>query len=469
RRIFDKNGTVADAAVATMFCACVVMAHLCGIGGGFFAIHYDRKRSALKVINARETAPLAVNETLFLDNDSQFVGIRSIAVPGQLRGFDALRLQAGSALPWADLLDEAIELAEKGVPVSGSMATELRRRRTHVVASPELSNLYVSNNTGDLLKEDELLVNPALARTLRTVAQNGSDVFYTGVVAQDLVRDVEAAGGGLITLADLSNYTAQTEDPMAVKLNQDWVAWSPGPPSSGLVVAFVTAVLNTFRDKRHLEDDEKTAHRMVEAFKFAFAHRTGLGDAPLTRENVSKLVGDLQSPAVAHETASKIRERPQPHSESYGLKYGMAEDHGSAQVAVLGPSGDAVLVVGSLNWNFGSLVLSGSTGVLLNNAMAAFSLPGAEDAYDQYPASPSNALGPGYRPMASLAPTAVTDYGGRLVLLAGATGGPPAITGLAQVLVRTLWMKHTLKEAIDAGRLHHQLLPDVLHGESIVD
>ncbi|XP_065306687.2 scoloptoxin SSD14-like isoform X3 [Dermacentor albipictus] len=360
--LIEMNGTAADAAVASMLCVCVVLSHACGLGGGFYALHYKNKTpSEVKFVDAWETAPLQASEAHYVayHNDTIF-GVRSAGVPGQVSGFRELLDAGGSRLPWAALFEEAIKVASQGAPVTTEMARQLARRRAHVLANPALRSLYTKNGLDTLVGPEDVVVNEPLARTLQILAAKGSGDFYTGSVAADLLRDVRASDG-LLTEKDLAEYRARVGNATGMQLDKVMTMWSAPPPSSGIVVSFILALMSSF----------------------------------------------------------------------------------------------------------GSLWLSPSTGVLLNNRLDAFSYPG-RTGFQGYPEQLTNRIAPRKRPMSSAAPLLFTSDG-LLRGLGAPTGGPLAITGAAQVAMRALWMKHTIKEAIDCGRLHHPLLPDSVRAEEYVD
>ncbi|XP_072140238.1 scoloptoxin SSD14-like [Dermacentor andersoni] len=250
RKIFiEMNGTAADAAVASMLCVCVVLSHACGLGGGFFALHYKNKTpSEVKFVDAWETAPLQASEAHYVayHNDTIF-GVRSAAVPGQVSGFRELLDAGGSRLPWAVLFEEAIKVASQGAPVTTEMARQLARRRAHVLANPALRSLYTKKGLDTLVGPEDVVVNEPLARTLQILAAKGSADFYTGSVAADLLRDVRTSDG-LLTEQDLAEYRARVGNATAMQLGRVMTVWSAPPPSSGIVVSFILALINRCDD-----------------------------------------------------------------------------------------------------------------------------------------------------------------------------------------------------------------------------
>ncbi|KAH7950518.1 hypothetical protein HPB49_025056 [Dermacentor silvarum] len=256
----------------------------------------------------------------------------------------------------------------------------------------------------------------------------------------------------------MAEYRPRVGNATGMPLGKVETVWSAPPPSSGIVVSFILALVSRFRHSEGmpLPDDGEMAHRLVEAFKYGIARRGRLED-PLFGD-VTAEMEELQNDDQVTRIAASMGDKPLERIEDYGWRAPATEDHGSSFVAVVAPNGDAVVMVASLNWDFGSLWLSPSTGVLLNNRLDAFSYPGRAG-FQGYPEQLNNRIAPGKRPMSSAAPLLFTSNG-LLQGLQAPTGGPLAITGAAQVAMRVLWMRHTIKEAVDCGRLHHPLLPN---------
>ncbi|KAK8782426.1 hypothetical protein V5799_016231 [Amblyomma americanum] len=173
--------------------------------------------------------------------------------------------------------------------------------------------------------------------------------------------------------------------------------------------------------------------------------------------------------------AAKVAEKPRRNTADYGYRASSVDDHGSEHVCIVGPSVDAIVVVSSINTAFGVMVASRSTGIILNNQMNDFSWPTTRDVHG-FPPAKKNYIEGGKRPMPSLSPIIMVESSGGVLFLGTATGVANTASSLSQVLIRSLWIGHTVKQAIDAGRLHNQLIPenvvkyekttdsDVLHG-----
>merc|ERR1712020_127313 len=198
--------------------------------------------------------------------------------------------------------------------------------------------------------------------------------------------------------------------------------------------------------------------------KFGYAKRTEMGDwnFPPIREHVAKIVKNLTSQDYVEEIKSQIDDsKTFSDPRHYGAEDSLTEDHGTCQHSFLSPDGDAVSVTASINLIWGCKFMSPSTGIIMNNQMDDFASPNITSAYDVPPAK-NNFISPGKRPMSSIV---VTDQQGRVVAVAGASGGTKIITAVAQALLRMLYLGQNVKEAVDARRLHHQLFPMNLNYE----
>ncbi|XP_077491633.1 glutathione hydrolase 1 proenzyme-like [Amblyomma americanum] len=378
RNILRKNGTVGDVAVAVTLCMCVALPNRCGIGGGLFAIYYKAKTGRAVVIDGRETAPADTNWKVFdkkyKPSEAVYVG-----VPGQMIALETLLNLTGTAVPWADLFTDAINLAERGFPIGRELAdiiaSEVNMETSH------LHDIFWRN--GRPLKAGEVLVQRALAGTLRELAQKNASV-YGGTLARALVKDLRAAGSHM-TLEDLGTYRVNVTDPIHFPLAGGYTLLAPRPPAGGIYLGLVLSVLSRFVEQHHdsvLPDDGTTAHRLVEALKFAFGRRSVLGDPHYT--DMDGVVAEAASPATGAKIARTIASHLGPSSEPryYGSPFSGSLGAGTAHFGFLAPNGDAVVLSSSLNSMFGSAVLSTGTGVLFNDVMRDFDLPHGFDQYN---------------------------------------------------------------------------------------
>ncbi|XP_072142955.1 glutathione hydrolase 1 proenzyme-like [Dermacentor andersoni] len=195
RRIYAKNGTTVDAAIATLLCMGVVLPHSMGIGGGFIATVYSRTTKQAKVLIARETAPMEATENMFVNKSiyASIWGGLAVAVPGELRGYEALHKYLNGTLKWADLFEDAILLAKCGFPVGKHLAAALKEGEVVKTALANKTRRFFMNpDTGKVLTEGDTLIQEDLANTLEDIAKYGADYFYNGTFAVKLVEDVKS-------------------------------------------------------------------------------------------------------------------------------------------------------------------------------------------------------------------------------------------------------------------------------------
>lgn len=472
RKIFGKGGSIGDAAVATILCVCVAMPHRCGLGGGFVATYYNRSSRNASAIVVRPRAPGAAQINMYrgIDNAS-LVGPRAVATFGELMGYELLLNVTGSRVPWKDLFDDAIKLADDGVTIYEQLAESIAAVADH--PDSKIRKPLSNPNTTRVLKLGDKYHNKKLAETLRKIAgsEKKGRFFESSYEVQAMVSELREMGG-ILTVKDFEDFRAELGSPASVLLSQDEWLFTTSAPTSGAVLAFVVSVLDKFRHEGLLHDDELSAHRLVEALKFGFARRFQLGDPESfeIKEAVQKVVRELLSVSESDEVALKlITGSTHEDASYYGLELSSVDDHGSGHVCIVSADGDALCLVSTINTEFGAQMLSKVTGIWYNNEMNDFSTPHEKNVYG-LAASSNNYIRAGMRPVSSLCPVVVVDARGDVLFAASATGGQLIISALAQVLVRSLWMEHTVKEAIDAGRLHNQLFPrDVVQHEKTAD
>ncbi|GIY61263.1 glutathione hydrolase 1 proenzyme [Caerostris darwini] len=433
RNILQTGGTAVDSAIATLFCNGVVNPQSMGFGGGFLMTVYIRKNRTFSVVDARETAPEKASKGMFDSNGtlSQEGGL-SIAVPGELRGYKLAHDNYG-ILPWTSLIAPSIEICNKGFEVSEHLAGKLQKLRDRILADDSMREEFYNNATGDVYKAGEILKRPVLGATLKAIADNGPEVLYTGELHQTFLEDITNCGG-VLSAADLANYKPLLKSSVMTELGgaDNLTLHSVPPPGSGLILQLILNVLSHYQmTPAHFEDADQAAlmyHRMVEAFKFAFAHRTQLGDGAFV--NLSQVVSNLQSKEYAKSIWEQISDETTFPSSYYKPEMDDNFDHGTAQVSVLAANGDAVSVTSTINTYFGSLCRSSRTGILLNNAMDDFSSPNITN-YFGVPPSPANSIAPGKRPLSSMCPAVVVDGNGDVRMVVGGAGGTRIITASA--------------------------------------
>ncbi|XP_002736062.2 glutathione hydrolase 1 proenzyme-like [Saccoglossus kowalevskii] len=299
---------------------------------------------------------------------------------------------------------------------------------------------------------------PLLTETFKKIAAGGERVFYNGDLSQQIVSEIQAAGG-IITLEDLKLYSPVRRQPVTIKLN-DNTMYSPPPPSSGVVLQLILNILEGFNFTREsiskVDEAILTYHRVLEAFKLSYARRTELGDTSFV--DIRELVESMQTGQLAEELRSRITDTMTHKTQYYGGIYSQIDDAGTSHICILDEHGNAVSMTSTINYDFGSQVVGNVTGIIYNDEMDDFSTPGLTNTWGYEP-SPANYITPGKRPLSSMSPSIIVDKTGDVVMMAGASGGSRIISSMSLAIINAMWFGDSLEEAIMRPRIHHQLLP----------
>ncbi len=458
-RILQEGGNAVDAAVATALAVGVVNPTSCGIGGGGFMLIYTQATRQAVALDYRETAPAAATSAMFV-RDGQVVpglsvlGGLAVATPGEIAGLFAALARHGTR-PFGVVAAPAIALARDGFAVAPHLAGAIARREELIRARPDLARILLHTD-GTPLRAGDTLRQPDLARTLERIAAEGPAAYYEGPIAAQIAAATRATGG-ILSPRDLAGYRPVWRTPLRGRLDGYTVYGMPPPSSGGGVI--ITA-LNALAgdDLRALGHNSPTyVHLVVEALQFGFADRAALyGDPAFTPVPLRRLLAPARGRALRQRISAPTTFSPRWYGDAV-----VPSDSGTSHLSVVDGAGNAVACTTSINTSFGSLVVAGNTGIILNNTMDDFSpQPGVANAFGLV-GSLANGVAPGKRPLSSMAPTVVTREDA-VAAVAGGSGGPFIISGTLQVLLNALVFGLDADAAVAAPRLHHQWLPPVL-------
>lgn len=462
--VMADGGTAIDAAVATAFALAVVLPAAGNIGGGGFLVHRPAQGEAV-AYDFREKAPAAASSTMFMvdgeyDRDLHHDSHVAVGVPGTVAGLH-LAWRDHGRLEWDRLVEPAIVLAREGFTVTDGLARSLKQILPRMAPYPASVAQFSRDGTpygmGDTLKQ------PDLADTLERIARQGPKGFYEGETASLIAREMERRGG-LITKDDLRAYKAIRRTPLRGTYQGLEILTMPPPSSGGVVLLQVLNILEGYDLPSMGAGSAAYLHRLAEGLRRAFAERAlHLGDPDFNPEMpVLRL--------ISKEHAATLRRTIRPRQASVSSPTSFEWPAVSAEtthLSVVDGDRNAVSLTYTLEAGYGSKIVVPGGGFLLNNEMGDFNAaPGLTNDSGLIGTDP-NLAQPGKRMLSNMTPTVVADEGGGLRLVVGSPGGRRIPGAVLQTLLNATTFKMNVQEAVDAPRIHHQWLPDLLRYERI--
>ena len=451
------GGSAVDAAISIQLVLALVEPQSSGLGGGAFLMHWDGKE--VVAYDGRETAPMAVDERLFLAADGKpmafyeaVVGGRSVGTPGAVRLLETVHRRYGKQA-WARLFEPAIRLAESGFAMSPRL-NQLLAGEKYLKGDPA-ATAYFYNPDGTPKAIGTVIRNPEFAATLRAIAAGGADAFYRGPIATDVVRAVQShSSAGRLASSDFAAYRVKQREAICTDYKAWRVCGMPPPSSGGIAVAQMLGIF-THRNiavfppdaAPMLEPRAEAVHLFSEAGRLTFADR-GLyvADSDFVPVNVAGLIDPTYLKQRAQLIGPRSMGTAQPGVPP-GTGVAWAPDPSplkaaTSHISVVDGDGNAVSMTTTIEDVFGARLMV--RGFLLNNQLTDFSFVPVVDGKPV-----ANRVQPGKRPRSSMAPTLVFDrQSGALVATLGSPGGSQIIGYVAKTLVGVLDWNLDIQQAI---------------------
>jgi len=393
------------------------------------------------------------------DSKKSLTSHLATGTPGTVAGF-SLALEKYGTLPLNKVVQPAIKLARQGFTVNDALAEDLKTYGSEVLPNHDNSKAIFWKN-GEPLKKGDKLVQANLAKSLEMIAELGPDAFYKGAIADQIAQEM-SKNGGLMTKEDLAAYRAVERTPISGDYRGYQVFSMPPPSSGGIHIVQILNILENFDLAKYGFGSADAMQVMAEAEKYAYADRSEyLGDPDFVKVPWQALTNKEYAKSIAQQIdVNKAR----PSSQIRPGKLAPYESNQTTHFSVVDKDGNAVAVTYTLNTVFGTGIVAGNTGILLNNEMDDFSAkPGVPNVYGLV-GGDANAVGPNKRPLSSMSPTIVVKDG-KTWLVTGSPGGSRIITTVLQMVVNSIDFKMNVAEATNAPRFHHQWLPDELRVE----
>ncbi|AZI24349.1 gamma-glutamyltransferase [Pedobacter sp. G11] len=461
--ILKKGGNAVDAAVAVQFALAVVYPNAGNIGGGGFMV-YRSAKGEVNALDFREKASAAASRDMYLDAagnpivEKSLYGHLAAGVPGSVAGMVEAHKKYGK-LSWKEVVQPAIDLAEKGFEITKRQSSELNGLHRKLMDINVNGTALV--NLESTWQERSLLIQTELANTLKLIQQKGRAGFYEGAVADAIVAEMQR-GKGLMTKEDLKNYRAVWRKPITGNYRGYKVITMPPTSSGGIALIQLLQSVEPYPLNRWGHNSDSTVQVIVEAERRVYADRaTHLGDPDFYNVPQKQLLNlDYNKKRMADFNWSTAT----PSDKVLAGVIKGKESEETTHFSIVDHDGNAVSITTTLNGFYGSLVVVKGAGFLLNNEMDDFSVkPGAPNMYGLV-GGEANAIAPNKRMLSSMTPS-IVEKDGQLFMVVGTPGGSTIITSVFQTIINVIDFNMDIQSAVAAKKFHHQWLPDEVYVE----
>jgi len=457
KNILEKGGSAIDAAVAVQSMLSLVEPQSSGIGGGAFILYWDNKNKVLHTFDGRETAPKAVNSHWFIQGNKPMrwidavVGGKSVGVPGAVKALEMAQKEFGK-LPWNTLFDDTIKTAEDGFKVSPRLA-----KLVALDYHPGLKTFPASSTyffpAGLPLKEGTVKKNKKLAKTLKGIAEKGSDYLLKGEVAEKIVKAVNSAeiNPGQMTLKDLASYEPVKREPVCGLYHEKRICGMAPPSSGGVNVYQILKMLEGFDLSQYAPDSVEFANLYTQASALSYADREKfIADSDFTNLPFAAMINtaylERRAESISGDKEWRRKRAGNPYADANVALGTSMELPNTSHVSIVDKEGNAVSMTTSIEFMFGSGIMV--EGFLLNNQLTDFSFSPTKN---RFPVP--NRAEPGKRPRSAMSPTMVFDKEGNLEVVVGSPGGSRIVSYVAQTLIGVLDFGLDIQQAINLPKI----------------
>jgi len=452
--IMEQGGNAFDAAIATQLALAVVYPGAGNIGGGGFLMGHQANGTTIG-IDFREAAPSAASKDMYLDKNGNAQlslsqsGHLASGIPGTIAGIFATMTYA--KLPFSQLIQPAIDLAEKGFVITEKQASSFNSNREAFLKNNSLPIAFVKETKW---KVGDTLIQKSLAATLKRIQTSGAKGFYEGETAQLIVAEMQR-GKGIISLDDLKKYSTKTREPISFNYRGYQILSFAPPSSGGIIINQLFKMIEKYPVASYGFQTVKSVQLMIEAQRRAFADRAAhMGDPDFWKVPVKTLTSDAY-------LAKRMQDyNPEKASLSENINAGVIhESNETTHISIIDAEGNMASITTTLNGGYGSKVVVSGAGFLLNNEMDDFSIkPGTPNMFGAV-GGEANAIVPGKRMLSSMTPTLVLKNKKPYVVI-GTPGGTTIPTAVFEALVNIIDFNMNASDAINKPKFHHQWLPD---------
>ncbi len=463
--ILKQGGNAFDAAVAIGFALAVTHPEAGNIGGGGFALTYNAVTDEIHALDFREKAPGGATVDMFLDSNgfvaenSSLLGSRSAGVPGTVAGLFSLWEKYGS-LGWYQLLQPAYKLADTGFILDQYLANSITSFGNELKQFPETKSIFFPENIAP--KPGDRFTQKNLAATIQRIALDSLNGFYSGKTA-DLIVETMTKYDGLISHDDLNSYKPVWRRPVNFQFDSLDIYSMPPPSSGGVLLGMILKLLEPVDFSIFAPKSPEYIHHFAEACRLAYSERaTHLGDPEFVDNPLDVMLSDDFLDArreLIDENQAGIS-----HEIESGIPQNFLESESTTHFSIADKFGNLVSLTYTLNTEYGSKLVVGGAGFLLNNEMDDFSIkPGVANVYGLV-GGRANEIVSGKRMLSSMSPT-IALKNGKPALVLGSPGGSKIITTVAQAIVNISRFGLSPEQIVNMPRFHHQWLPDSLYLE----